>query len=366
MREIKPVNNNGCIQLKFSVAGKRYTFNPVPSGRYGNTRDMATASAIATRIQNDVLSGHFDPTLNSYRLTLKIAPEQPKTKPETLLELWDGWVITLNLPVATKANHYEWVRRMLLKANPNLTDTNWLTKAGLATRTLRDRLSLLKSCGDWAVEQGWLEVNPYANLKLKRDNPKDIKPFTAKEIQTILSGFEEIAPHYLPFVKFLFLTGVRISEAIGLQWQHIDFEREIVTVRESLSIDVTDNGYKRIRKDTKTGIIRHLPMSQPLKELLETIRPSNPQPDDLVFTTVKGCIIDAGNFRDRQWIKVLTACKVPYRKIHTIRHTMISHGIEQGIPMTGVAYLAGHKDTRMVMQTYGHMVNRPQLPEMGV
>nr|WP_290226290.1 tyrosine-type recombinase/integrase [Trichocoleus desertorum] len=94
--------------------------------------------------------------------------------------------------------------------------------------------------------------------------------------------------------------------------------------------------------------------------------PTNPGPDFLVFTTVKGCTIDSGNFRERLWVKVLKRSGVPYRKLHTIRHTLISHAIEQGIPMTGIAYLAGHKDTRMVIQTYGHIVNRPDLPEMPI
>ena len=34
--------------------------------------------------------------------------------------------------------------------------------------------------------------------------------------------------------------------------------------------------------------------------------------------------------------------------------------------LTGVAYLLGHGDTRMVMQNYGHMVNRPDLPKMRI
>jgi integrase len=83
-----------------------------------------------------------------------------------------------------------------------------------------------------------------------------------------------------------------------------------------------------------------------------------------VFTTVNGCIIDADNFRSRMWAKVLEAVDVPYRKIHNTRHTMISYALEQGIAPTGVAYLAGHINTRMVLTTYGHMVNKPSLPKM--
>jgi integrase len=105
-------------------------------------------------------------------------------------------------------------------------------------------------------------------------------------------------------------------------------------------------------------------MNAELRALLLSIQPSpKPLPDALVFTTVSGCIIDSGNFWSL-WKKIVTNSGVPYRKPHAIRHTLLSHAVEQGIPLTGVAYLAGHANTRMVIQTYGHMVNRPRLPEM--
>ncbi|MBD2097745.1 site-specific integrase [Trichocoleus sp. FACHB-591] len=364
MREIRPINNNGSIQLKFSFAGKRHSFNPIPGAHYTNSRDLATARAIAVKIQNDILAGNFDPTLNRYRLAPQ--PIVTAAKPNTLLHLWDAWVSNLELSPTARANHYEWVRRMIVKANPGIAETDWLIRTQLGPRTLRDRLQLIRACCNWGASQGWLEVNPYARLRLRNDSHKETKPFTFSEIAAILTGFEAIAPDYLPFVKFLFLTGVRISEAIGLTWGHVDFDRQTITICESLSIDVTGNGYKRVRKTTKTGSIRHLPMNEPLRVLLLSVSPTNPSPDALVFTSARGCVIDSGNFRERLWVKVLKQSGVPYRKIHTIRHTLISHAIEQGIPMTGVAYLAGHKDTRMVMQTYGHMVNRPDLPEMPI
>lgn len=363
MREIKPVNNNGSIQLKFSFGGKRYSFNPIPGSHYDDKRDMATARAIATQIQNDILAGHFDPTLNHYRLEPKATT---KAQPKTLLELWDAWVESLNLSPDTQANHYKWVRRMITKANPGLTDTGWLTQANISPRTYKDRLSLIKACGKWGVTKGWLEVNPYGSLKPKKDNPKEIKPFTQEEIRAILAGFDELAPHYSPFVRFLMATGVRTSEAIGLLWSHIDFQRSEIVIKESLPKDLTGNGYRRIRKETKTGSIRYLPMSLELQALLLFLRPAKVNPDSLVFTTPQGCIIDADNFRCRQWTKVLKAQGIPYRKPYTTRHTMASHAIDQGIPITGVAYLLGHSDNTMVMRNYGHMINRPSLPSVPI
>lgn len=80
-----------------------------------------------------------------------------------------------------------------------------------------------------------------------------------------------------------------------------------------------------------------------------TIKPAKVNPDSLVFASPQGCIIDADKFRSRQWVKVLKAKGIPYRKPYTTTHTMISHAIDQGIHITDVAYLAGHKDTSMII-----------------
>ncbi|MES1024184.1 site-specific integrase [Gloeocapsa sp. BRSZ] len=357
MREIKPVNNNGSIQLRFSFSGKRYGFNPVPGGCYSDKRDLATARAIANRIQNDILAGCFDASLDKYRLT----PKPSKDKPSWLLELFDLWVDSLDLEPATRADHYEMLRRMLVRANPAVGDIGWLASAKISAATYNKRLSYLKSCFKWAVENQLTDVNPVAKLKPKRVNTAPIKPFSTVEIDAIISGFKVLAPSYLDFVRFLFLTGCRLSEAIGLTWSHIDFELGTVTIAESLSIDRTGNGYQRLRKETKAGTVRQLEMNPTLRSLLLEVRSTNT--GELVFRSPDGYVVASGNFR-RVWVKVLRKVGVPYRKPHTIRHTVLSMALEQGTAITGVAYLAGHKNTRMVVQTYGHVINRPRLPDI--
>jgi integrase len=351
MKELKPTNNNGSIQLKFTVEGKRYTFSPIPGGTYGKPQDMAKARAIASKIQLDRLSGHFDPTLNSYRLEGKKSIEYKK-----LLDLWDAWVNHLDLPPDTKADHYEMIRRMLLKAKPKLRDTSFLVRAKLAPSTYNHRLSYLKSCWRWSK----LSPNPWESIKPKKYTPPKIKPFTSEEIKKLVEGFDTLAPHYSIFFRFLLLSGCRLSEAIGLRWS--DIGAGSICIESSLSIDRTGNGYTRKRKQTKTGTVRHLNLSTPLQKLLEGIERRS---DEFVFHAEKGGCMRSSRFY-LIWKRVLASVGVEYRKPHTLRHTTLSMAIEQGIPITGVAYLAGHKDTRMVMTTYGHMINRPNLPDIDI
>ncbi|MDZ8257828.1 tyrosine-type recombinase/integrase [Nostoc sp. ChiQUE01b] len=161
-------------------------------------------------------------------------------------------------------------------------------------------------------------------------------------------------------------TGVRTAEAIGLQWKHIDFIKNEIIIKESLPIDPLGNGYTRSRKGTKTGNIRYINMSEGLRALLLCLKKPGDTLDTLIFTGPKGGTIDADNFRERYWAVVLEKQGVPYRTTYTTRHTMASHAIEQKMSLTGVAYLLGHTDTTMVMKTYGHMINRPDLPDIPI
>jgi integrase len=216
----------------------------------------------------------------------------------------------------------------------------------------------------WAVSEGLLSYNPWLKIKPRKTTKEIVKPFSQEEAARIIAGFEQHYPAWVPFAKFLFLSGCRISEAIGLLWKHVDFQRQEICICESLPLLTNGNCYERARKDTKTGSVRFLKTNIQLTELLEQIKPVGVRSDELVFQNpTRTNHIDSHNFRSR-WAKVLKEAGIPYRRPHIIRHSFASHAIEQGIPLTGVAYLLGHSDTRMVATVYGHLVNRPSLPNI--
>lgn len=123
VKQITPQNNNGTIRLRFTLQGKRYTLNPVLGGRFDNPVDLAAANQIATQIQLDIATGHFDDTLQRY---LPQPPEQTPKK-SSLLEIWDAWVDSLDLAPHTKADHYQAIRRQMVKNLPPVSDRRSLS-----------------------------------------------------------------------------------------------------------------------------------------------------------------------------------------------------------------------------------------------
>lgn len=398
------INNNGSLAIQFQLNGKTYKFSPIKKGKYNDPIAQGKAIAIAQRIALDIKEGIFDASLPPSIALSKYKPiptaygrtaadavrdfeeakeEVAKLNPK-LLPIWDIWVESLGLPEAIKNDHYRYIRRMIERyagSQVTITETEWFTKLqpSLSHRTYNERLSYIRSCVKWSIEQKlftgnnvWLKIKP-----MKATQTKDhVKPFTKEEIIRIIHALESnqfcakgnhafLHSFYAPLVKFLFATGCRTSEAIALQWKHVDFEREQICICESLSRDLSDkgNGYRRIRKSTKTGNLRYLPITSALNELLRNIQPENYSPDGLVFPSFTGKHIEPNNFRKRVWAKVLTGLGIEYRYPYQTRHTLLSHvAMEYNLPMA--AAIAGHKDLTMVQKNYARFVGKLELPDL--
>ncbi|MEQ9355135.1 site-specific integrase [Coleofasciculus chthonoplastes] len=319
-------------------------------------RNRKIASAKAGQIESDIIFERFDITLNRYRNPLQL----PKGK-TPLLEIWDAYVQTRVQVISqtTLNTDYKRVRDRLIAYPTTLDKTvifkNWLTK-NYKLGSVRRILSQLRSACEWAVEEGLIESNPFKQLPKAQVSTSAPDPFTKEERDLIIRGFAEsfYYKHYTPFVKFLFWTGCRTSEAIGLQWRHIDQEQKFITFEEALV-----NG---VRKDTKTHKPRRFPTNQAIRNLLEDRQPEPPDFRRLVFRSKRGLAIDSHNFLNRAWRSVLGGLPIRYRKQYCTRATFITLCLEEGVPVAQVAAWVGNSP-KTIWQHYAGIVSAIAVPE---
>ena len=199
----------------------------------------------------------------------------------------------------------------------------------------RRALQQLGAACNWAVERGELEANPFENLQLKpqKKRPK-VDPFSEAERDRIIGEFERdsIHRHYAGFVKFLFLTGCRTSEAVGLRWGDVEigFIKFCSPVVEGIRLN-----------STKTGEVRRFPVNFQLKNLLESIRPVEAEGDRPVFTSKSGDLVSPNNFLRRHWKPVLENLRIPYRSQYNTRHTFATSCLAKGESPARVAQWIG-------------------------
>ncbi|HLO51138.1 MAG TPA: site-specific integrase [Kamptonema sp.] len=369
--KISPLKNRQAIRLRFTVEGQRFNFAPLSGGKWENKRHRQIVEAIGQKIELDILAGNFDPTLERYRhrsAGTEIVVQS--TVRSGWLELWDAYVDSRNLKPATKADHYEMVRRMIVKAgSPSVGSIDWFVRYPCSSTTFNRRLGMLRSAIAWGIKKKLITIDPLEKVTTREETLEEVEereskkqPFTDEEISKILKYFIEYHPTYVPFVAFQLYSGVRTGEAVGIAWKHIDFEKKEIRIRQAI---VRERGkYKKIKKKPKTlQSDRILKMSDRIYSLLLSMKPEPFNPNDLIFKTVKGCIIDHGNFRADYWEPALQKLKIQYRKPYATRHTLLSKGLESGLTIPQVSQIAGHKDGRMILQHYGRVINSQKLPE---
>ena len=233
-------------------------------------------------------------------------------------------------------------------------------KQHISSRTLKEWVGLLKAAWQWGEKQGIISQNPWATvIKSIRVSPKQPpKPFSKEEIRAIIQAFRSDRYYhcYADYVEFLFSTGCRTAEAIGLRWKHLSDDCSSVWIGESLS--------RGTRKSTKNNRARTLTLNPTLQTTLLARRPLNFQPDDLVFTSPTGKPINDCNFRKRAWKIVLTRLEIDYRKPYSTRSTLVSHALDLGMNPVTVAVLTGH-NVRTLYESYAGNVNsKPRLPNL--
>ncbi|HKX77715.1 MAG TPA: site-specific integrase [Novosphingobium sp.] len=136
-------------------------------------------------------------------------------------------------------------------------------------------------------------------------------------------------------VGLLLLTGARRNEILQARWEHVDLERRALFI-----------------PDTKTGVPRHVPLSQPALDLIGKLRKFDkcpwllPNPKTRApYTCIK-----------RAWDTARDEAGLPGLRLHDLRHSAASFMINAGIDLYAVGRILGHADHQST-QRYSHLAN---------
>ena len=348
MRPITPSNNNGLIRLRWTHQGKRYSLS---FGDWHSSPDRADALALAARILADIRARTFDESLTRYKHT---DPDDDGDQRTTLtaLEAFNLWSLQANHSDSTK-HHTDKHVRLILSGRKEL--------ANISTTTFNRRLGTIQQALRWAAQQGFEVTNDvWSELSKQKQVTKPIRPFSHSELKRLVEAVETVNPHYVPFIKFLIISGCRFGEAAGLFPDMVNRDTNEITIARTYSNADAGSNYT-LKQRTKTNTIRILKSPQ----LIQLI-PIGSIASAPCFTQMRGGLIHHGNFIASVWKPALIEADLEYRKLHTLRHTALSLALEAGLTVPQVAAIAGHKDSTMVVKTYGHMITRPEVPVMDI
>ena len=130
-----------------------------------------------------------------------------------------------------------------------------LRAEGVTERTVIHYHNLLHAAFEYAVRQEIFEVNPMNRVERPQAKKFVGEFYSPEELQTLLA-LTESESIYIPIVLAAFY-GLRRSEALGLSWDNIDFERkEIHICQKVMEIKQKDKSRLVISDEMKTEIGR--------------------------------------------------------------------------------------------------------------
>ncbi|MBD2261352.1 site-specific integrase [Pseudanabaena sp. FACHB-2040] len=279
---------------------------------------------------------------------LAIAPQTPghlvpqqASSDDHLIELW---LAGFDSPSTRKAytsainRLRKWLGAVGLRqvTASDLVDYRDSFKASWSDATRNQHLAAIKSLWSFGCDLCYLPFNvPHAVYKLKKP-----RPVTAERILTekeMLKAIQlEPDPGAQIFLRILYGTGIRASEAISLRW--CDFQR-----RGNRVFLQVQNG--------KGGQFREIGCPPKLYQELMARQSPTASGSELVF--------GVPYIHAYRWVKqALTRIGKPEASPHWARHchAVVSH--EHGADWHSIARQLGHKRASFTMDRYGHFTGK--------
>lgn len=307
-------------------------------------------------MESDYIYGRFDFSLDKYRFE-----PVPKNEELSLLDLFTQYIsFKSRLLKHSSLRDLDLVKRRIEAMPKNISVSAEKVKSWLIETTTQDQarriLMQITACFDWGIEQKLISDNPYKKLKKFKNNynSNQPNPFTVKERDLIIKTFEDKHPELANFVKFLFFTGCRPSEAIGLKWINVNLEEKYLMICE-----VFVNGYWEA--STKTNSDRKIPINSQVYSILENIE-HKPSKYGTVFVSPKGLPLSLHNFTNKVWTPLIKELSIKPRGCYHCRHTFITLCLDAGVPIQQVASWAGNSPD-IILRYYAGLT-RTEIPSL--
>lgn len=171
------------------------------------------------------------------------------------------------------------------------------------------------------------DKNPVKEVKFFQERQYIMRILDGKEIKRLINA----STGYLRAMIILALnTGMRKGEILNMKWNDVDFIEDYIYIKE-----------------TKSNVIRKIPMNSIVRATLKGIKREN----DFVFCSSKTGTRFIDFFRSFK-----TACRkvgITDLRFHDLRHTAATLMVMGGIDLVTVSQILGHSTIQMTMK-YAH------------
>ncbi len=220
----------------------------------------------------------------------------------------------------------------------------YVASLGRARKTVANDLLVMRLIFDHAILRGYITFNPCSAVRVPYTLPKsEREELTVEEQQRVIASKDFEPFGLLGF--FLMLTGLRLGEALALEYGDIDFEKGKISISKTL---YWDGNRPKIKDRPKT--VSSVREAELLPQLAAELKKAK----------LRGVIfgVNGEYLSHRQYINRWNA----YQKhtgitktAHCFRHTYATMCYDAGVDVKEAQRLLGHAQASTTMNIYTHI-----------
>lgn len=237
---------------------------------------------------------------------------------------------------------------------------------GVVANTVIHYHALLRRVFQQAFKEERIDANPFDRVGRPKKNKFHGENYTQEELLTLLHLARGDVIY--PAILLAGAMGLRRSEALGVRWSRIDWEKRTVLLDTKI-VEYRENGKKKVEpvEEMKNKSSRRtLPLPDPVVEMLQVQKEHrevyrkmfqgsyNAQYLDYVCVNQLGELLRPSYVTDH-FRELLEKYGLRHIRFHDLRHTFASLLINQDVPLINVSNFLGHSDLSTTANIYAHL-----------
>ena len=237
---------------------------------------------------------------------------------------------------------------------------------GVVANTVIHYHALLRRAFQQAFKEERIDANPFDRVGRPKKNKFHGENYTQEELLTLLHLVRGDVIY--PAILLAGAMGLRRSEALGVRWSRIDWEKRTVLLDTKI-VEYRENGKKQVEpvEEMKNKSSRRtLPLPDPVVEMLQVQKEHrevyrkmfqgsyNAQYLDYVCVNQLGELLRPSYVTDH-FRELLEKYGLRHIRFHDLRHTFASLLINQDVPLINVSNFLGHSDLSTTANIYAHL-----------
>ena len=235
-----------------------------------------------------------------------------------------------------------------------------LNERGLSAKTVKNVHGALHRAMEQAKQLGYIRVNPLDAVIVPRVEKTQIETLADDEMLRFLNVIKGEPDELIYFVTVF--TGLRQGEVLGLTWDCVDFENNMLLINKQHTQLRKTKEY--VFASLKNDKIRTLTVADEVMDALrrqqkkqkawaEEAGSAWSNPDQLVFTNELGRYVSNKTLYNR-FKRLMKANGFDELRFHSLRHTFAVNSLRAGDDIKTVQENLGHATASFTLSTYAH------------